>query len=154
MSGNPTLFNGPMGCDFRPIDGNVISAATTQKSGPLTMSATRVGAGFDMHDSAGDLYTPLATESGYRLTCAKFPAHSTIHAVFAVVAFNPDFMPPSSRAVPGAWGFKAMEFAGTKSYFDLLDSRPFPSTVSVHGNYISVTKPFSVTENMTVKDGS
>jgi hypothetical protein len=143
------------GCDLSAIDGNVISFAIAKESGPLTLKATRVGAGFDMQDSSGNTYTSIATESGYRLRCGKLPAHFTIRIVFAVVGVSSLWKTLQVPQGPlGTWGMGMAEFSGGSSLFDLLDPRPFPSRLTVKGGYLRKLKPFTVVETITVGDSN
>jgi hypothetical protein len=150
------LLNTPPDCNLTPIGGETIFTARTRESGPLTVTTSRVGTGYDAHDSMGNVYTPLATESGYRLVCGKLPAHFTIQLVVAAVALGTliiDLM-PTHPTDPGIWGTTIEEIAGATSPFDLLDARPSPSTVMIKGSYIKKVKPYSITRAVNVENGN
>jgi hypothetical protein len=147
------ILNSTSGCDLVPIDGNTVFRTRSKATGEVSVTATRVGPGYDAHDSAGNVYTPLATESGYRLRCAKFPKHYTIQTVFALVTVPPDFFsePPSD---PKAWTVDVLNFKGVGSDFDVLGPKPSTSIVSVKGTYMNRMKPYSITNTIQVKDGN
>jgi hypothetical protein len=146
-----TILNDP-GCHLIPIGGNTVFVAHAKEAaGQLTITGTRIGTGFDAHDTGGNVYTPLATESGYRLICGKFPAHFTIRIIFAVVTVHSDFIP---HPAPGEWGLRGTDLGRVQSDFDLLDPRPSPSAVLVTGGYTRILKRYSIAKTIAVKDGN
>jgi hypothetical protein len=131
----------------REASENVISMATASKSGKLTVEATRVGAGIDTYDTGGNVYTTVATDSGYRLRCDVLPSHYTIRVIFAVVSAPVQLMP---RPKPGQMGMAIAELSGVKRPSDLLGPQPSPKEVLVKGEYKSGAKPLSVDRAVTV----
>jgi hypothetical protein len=146
------LSNSP-GCDLVPMGGNLVSFSMNIKGGATSITATRVGTSFDAQDNSGDIFTTLATESGYRLRCAKMSARFTVQIVFAVVALGPSLVPPPDGP-KGSWGFTAEELAGVHSVFELLGPRPSPSLVRLNGRYIRNLKPFKIAKTIHVEDGN
>jgi hypothetical protein len=144
------IVTSPSGCDLTPIGGNTVFLARNGKGGSTTVTMTPIGTGFDAHDNQGNLYTSLATESGYRLRCGKFPAHFSVQIVFAVVTVRPDLLPKQSNFS----GTYMTELTPTKSDFDLLDRRPSPSVVLMRGSFIRVLKRYSITGTINIKDGN
>jgi len=138
------------GCDVMAIGGNRLLIAHSKTSGNISITGTHAGEDFDVHDSAGNIYTPLATETGYRVRCTRLPAHFTIHIVFALVTADNNFRPSISTG----WGWKATDVGPLKSDFDVLGSRPSPSSVTIRGRYMRNLKPYSVLTTTPVADGS
>src|SRR4029077_783053 len=101
------------------------------------------------HDSAGNEYHPLASNGGYRLTCSRLPKNLPIKMVFAVLSLG---KLREGITMPKG-GFSVSEWGGIKNVFDMLDSRPSPSTVIVKGEYRNKVKSFSVASTLNVKDG-
>jgi len=151
------LLNSP-GCDLLQMGGNTVSVVVSGKGGATSITSTRVGAGFDFQDNVGDVFTPLATELGYRIRCTKLPAHFTVQIVFAVVSIDPELVkaisPVGKKPDPGKWGVGFAELHGPKSGFDILDVRPFPSLVQLSGGYTRKLKPFSIAKTIAVDNGN
>jgi len=146
------IFGDSAGCNLSSIGGNTIFTSIT-KGGATKVTMQHLGESFEAQDNVGDVFTPLATESGYRLRCGKFPGRFTIRIVFGLVAIHPDLIPKQLPA-PGKVGMSYVEIAGPKSGLDILDSRPSPSTVIVTGNYARKLKPYSIGCTIPVKDGN
>jgi hypothetical protein len=144
------ILGNTTGCGLTALNGETISFARAKQSGKLTMTSTRVGSGFDVHDSSGNTYETLATEFGYRLRCGSLPSNFTVQLVFAVVSIGPNLR----RDPSGNWNLMAMEFAGAKSAFELLDTKPAPSKIIVKATYRSKIKNFSVTKDVIVMAGN
>lgn len=140
------------GCDVSPTDGNTVFFSRAKESGPITVTSTRVGLGFDTHDSAGNVYIPLATETGYRLRCAIVPPHFAIQMVFAVVCVPSDLL--GKPADKGEWAVTASVFGAARSEFSVLGPRPNPSMVRLKGSYRRNLKPFEVEDTLPVLDGN
>jgi hypothetical protein len=151
------LLNSP-GCDLSAIGGNTVFVVVNSKGGATKITGTRVGTGFDAQDNAGDVFTALATESGYRLRCLKLPARFTVQIVFAVVSVQSELLrkisPPARGLAPGKWGMGFAELAGPKSQFELLDPRPSPLVVQLSGSYTRKLKPFRIARIVPVDAGN
>lgn len=141
-------------CDLSPMGEETVFVATNVKGGSTTITATRVGNAFDAQDNVGDIFTPLASKSGYRLRCSKLPAHFTVQIVFAVVTLYPSLISIPPNIPKGAWGMTGAELAGVHSIFELFDSRPSPSIVQLKGRYVRVLKPFKFENTVSVQDGN
>lgn len=107
-------------CKLVSIGGNAMLTTVT-KGGGRKMTMHRFGDKLEAEDEMGDVFTPLATDGGYRLICAKFPRRFTIKVVFATVAVNPDVVraAPTPNLKPGEWGGTFSEWSGMKSQFDM-----------------------------------
>jgi hypothetical protein len=139
------------GCDLTPIPGNVFQTARA-KGGTTSITSTRIGDGFDAHDNQGDVFTPLAKETGSRLRCSVFPAHYTAEVIFALVALSPRL--PMPKPSPGKMGMAIAEIAGADSIFDILDDRPFPLVTLMSGSYKRNLKKYSIRRTIPVSDGN
>lgn len=144
-------------CVLTPMGGNTVAFVKHAIGGVTTFTGTHVGMGFEAHDSVGDVFTTLATGLGYRLRCAKMPAHFTVRVVLAVVALSPFLTSYTSAPINGpmgSWNLSAAELAGVHSEFELLDPRPSPSLVRLTGRYTRNLKPFKIAKTMHVDDGN
>lgn len=142
-------------CKLVSIGGNTLLTTIT-KGGGRKMTMHRLGDKFEAEDEMGDVFTPLATDGGYRLICSKFPRRFTIKLVFATVAVNPDVLrvSPKPNLKPGEWGGAFSEWSGVKSEFDMLGIRPSPSKVAITGKYVRIMKPYSISAVVAVENGN
>jgi hypothetical protein len=127
------------------------------KGGATSITRTRVGAGFDFQDNAGDVFTTLVTEGGYRLMCSKLPAQYTVQVVFALATLDSKLIQtlrPPRNPPPGKDLLSFAELAGLQSYFELFDSRPSPCSIHLKGRYAKGLKPFNFEATVTVQDGN
>ena len=134
------------------------TAFITDSSTPGTDKVTvhRVGDGFDVQDNSGDVITSTATEAGYRLVCSSLPRKFTIRIVFALIDIDPRLLAAVTTPIPqkkDKWGFVSAEVA-TKDFFSLLDKRPWPSKVSINGDYTWKTKTKSISKTVKVENGN
>jgi hypothetical protein len=128
------------GCDLTPLNGRFISFAIAKETGIITPKLTTSGSQGEIHDQMGDIYSTVANDGDYRLTCTKFPAHESIKLVFAVVTINPTYPPNSSSS--------------GKPLFDrVFGVRTSPSDFSIKGTYSRKIKSFSIDRSVDVKDG-
>jgi hypothetical protein len=142
-------------CKLVSIGGNTILTTIT-KGGGRKMTLHRLGDKFEAEDEMGDVFTPLATNGGYRLICSKFPTRFTIKLVFATVAINQDVLrtSPKPNLKTGEWGGAFSEWSGVKSEFDMLGIRPSPSRVAITGKYVKIMKPYSISTTVGVENGN
>lgn len=141
-------------CTLTPLGGNSIGASANSKGGATKVTAIQVGAGAEFHDNAGDVFTSLATDGGYRLICKPLPSHFTIEMVFALATISDRLITLSRPPKKGDWGFEFSEIAGAKSEFDVLGPRPNPSKVKIEGRYKRSKQPFSLNSVCPVIDGN
>lgn len=144
------------GCDLTSIGGDTFFTSIPHTTGIETFTTTKVGDGFDVHDSLGNVFTPLATKGGYALTCSKFPAHFTIQLVFAVVRLLPKLpgmKVASTDVVFGSNKTSVVALDGITSGLELFDKRPSPSTVFVTGGYARTVKRYSGDRVISINDG-
>jgi len=133
-------------CTLIPIGGNTIFS-TISKGGGRKFTMHHVGDKFGAEDDMGDVFTPLATDGGYRLICTKFPRHFTLEVLFSSVSIDPDVLreaSPARNLKSGEWGATALELANVKSDFDMLGPRPWPLEVRVTGGYTRILKRHSL----------
>lgn len=148
------IFDENTGCLLTPIGGKTVLIVPSAKGGATRITAHRVGEGFQAEDNSGDVFEPFIEEGGYRLRCAKFPAHFTVQIVFALATGDQKLMSHSmpSQLKPGEWGFDVSEIKPI-SKFELLEPRPTTSQVEIRGRYGSGFKSFSITHEVFVADG-
>jgi hypothetical protein len=139
------------GCNLSEVGGTVLTMAKmpVKTSTQHRFTAMRVGDGFETYDSVGNEYVVMASESGYRLRCAAFPAMSTIKVVFALVAPQPIIL-PHMTARPGGFVFETEAFSGVTDWVEMLNTKPSPGQITVSGKYISGIKPYSIEQAITV----
>jgi hypothetical protein len=96
------------------------------------------------------------TEGGYRLRCAKFPAHFSVQIVFALASIDPDLLSRVSNnknLKPTEWGFGVAELLPTNK-FAILETRPSPLSVTIKGNYSRILKRYSIARTIPVGEGN
>jgi hypothetical protein len=99
------------GCKLNRLDGATISISTNIKGGWTKVTATHVGSDLEVHDNAGNIYTPLLTKGGYRLLCDKLSPRLTVELVFVLASLLPkvaDVVVPKQirprKPSPRRWG--------------------------------------------------
>jgi hypothetical protein len=137
-------------CQLSRLEGNVISVATAATGGDLTVTARRVGNGLETYDNLGNIYKPLASENGYRLSCTKVPKHYTVQIVFASVRIRPDLLKRPALS-PGATGL-IVEEVNTKNIFDLLGPKPTVNEVFFNGAYTRSLKPYVLQQSIRLSN--
>jgi hypothetical protein len=138
------ILDGPQGCDLKVNEGGSVIKETAPiyhdvGKNPDTITATRVGHGFDFHDTMGNTMSTVLT-NGYRLFCSSFPSNTSIQLVFAVVSVQSRYL-PSEAPAPGTWKMGVVP-AGV-DLIDQLDKRPFPPAVKIYKNYVRALRKFS-----------
>jgi hypothetical protein len=144
-------------CEILPIENaNQLFVTFPKSTKKFTSRVTKAGSDLETHDSAGNSYTSIGRDYGYRLKCASLPHKSTVTVVFATEAPNQDVLnktPTQSVNKAGQLGGGVSEWAGAKSAFDLLTDRPNPRFVTLSGSYYLGIRPFTISRTIDVKDG-
>jgi hypothetical protein len=154
-----SLIGDDFGCRVDSIGGKSLMTTITKSSGKRTFTAHRIGDTFQGEDDAGDIFTSLATDGGYRLRCSQLPKKSSVRVVFAAVGFSPSTLkniiaPPDPKLGAGSWRMQASEWIGGKSLFEMFDQRPNPVMVKLDGSYRVKMRENSVSREVDVRDGN
>jgi len=142
-------------CKLSRVGGKkTISVAHNSRTGKPSMTATPVGDDLEVHDSIGNVYTTVASDSGYRVVCETLPSHSTVSVRFALVNVPTTSLARPSSPSPDAWSIVAAEAPPGTSDFYVFGSRPCPSVVTINGTYMRNIKPhYVVNKKIPVVDG-
>jgi hypothetical protein len=153
-----SLVTDHSGCELSPVVGNSSSGnalywTRAKQDGKTNITATKAGTDFDIHDNSGNVYTLLASQSGYRLRCARFPSRFTVLIVFAAVTVPSDAL--LDKITPGTWGVKITGDATPNlPVFNHLGPRPYPLALVLKGRYRKILKSYSINETIAVRNGS
>jgi hypothetical protein len=162
------LLSGGVGCQLSRTAGSIVSWARNSKSGKAAMIARRIGDALEAYDNVGNVYTTVASDGGYRLTCSKIMAHSTVQIILAVVVVPQSLMQgapkvpqpkphahwlQSTHTPPGQGGIalNAEEWIGVNNVFDLFQAKPSPQKVLVVEKYMRGIKTYSIEKTFKIE---
>jgi hypothetical protein len=130
------------------IMGQSVVVTKARTSGEVKVTGRLVGNGVDVSDDAGNIYTVLAADTGYRLICSVLPAQFTIRLVLAAVARPTDLNVPARMTrgvIMNVWD------SSYANPFNIFSARPVDTTLEVDGHYQSGMKPFSIRSTLRIE---